>query len=119
MKQENYDQITIKCSTFTKKNLYDILTFKMNNMNFEIIVRSNKDGGYIVVCPNYPDISGEGATVEEAIESVIERISDNVAGNIKQSMKEAMREIAKKLPENGTIPSEMSYVMTKFPICLN
>ena len=82
-------------------------------------IKQTKDGGYIVVCPNFPDCSGEGETVEEAIESVIEIISESVSQNIKQSMKEAMREIAKKLPENGSVPSEMSYVMTKFPICLN
>lgn len=88
-------------------------------MNFEIIVRSNKDGRYIVVCPTFPDCSGEGATVEEAVEQVIEKISDSVAGNIKESLKEAMREISKKLPEKGSMPAEMSYVLTKFPICLN
>ena len=88
-------------------------------MNFEIIVRSNKDGQYIVVCPSFPDCSGVGATVEEAVEHVIDKISDDISQNIKASLKESMREIANKLPENGSIPAEMSYVMTKFPICLN
>jgi len=88
-------------------------------MDFEIIVRSNKDGRFIVVCPNFPDCAGEGPTIEDAVEQIIEKISDNVAKNIKESLKEAMREIAKKLPEDGAVPSEMSYVLTKFPICLN
>ena len=88
-------------------------------MNFEIIVRSNKDGRFIVVCPNFPDCAGEGSTVEEAVEQVIEKISDKVAKNIKETLKDAMREISRKLPEKGSSPAEMSYVLTKFPICLN
>lgn len=88
-------------------------------MNFEMIVRSNKDGRFIVVCPNFPDCSGEGVSIEDAVEEVIEKISDCVAKNIKETFKDAMREISKRLPESGSNPAEMSYLLTKFPVSLN
>jgi len=86
-------------------------------VNFDIIVRSNKDGKYIVACPNFPNCQGEGLSLEEAIEGVIEKIAEHVTSNIKASLKEALREIGKRAPQKG--PFEFTSVMTKFPISLN
>ncbi len=86
-------------------------------MNFDIIVRSNKDGRYIVSCRNFPDCSSEGGSLDEAIEGVIEKIAENITGGIKKSLKEALRGIGKKMPAKG--PFEFSGVLTRLPISLN
>jgi predicted RNase H-like HicB family nuclease len=86
-------------------------------MNFEIIVRSNVDGRYIVACPNFPNCESEGASLEEAIEGIIEKIAEHITGNIKKGLKDALREIGKKLPGRG--PFEFSGVLTRLPISLN
>jgi len=84
---------------------------------FEIIVRSSKDGRFIVACPAFPNCESEGASLEEAIEGAIEKIADNVAINIKKQLKDSLREIGKKLPEKR--PFEFSSVLTRFPVSLN
>jgi predicted RNase H-like HicB family nuclease len=86
-------------------------------MNFEIIVRSNKDGKFIVACRNFPGCESEGASLEEAMEGVIEKIAEHVTQNIKAGLKDAMRDISKKVPANG--PFEFSGVLTRLPISLN
>lgn len=86
-------------------------------MNFEIIVRSNKDGRFIVACPNFPNCESEGASIEEAIEGIIEKIAERLTVNIKQGLKDALREIGKRAP--GSTPLEASGILTRFPICLN
>ncbi len=85
-------------------------------MNFDIIVRSNKDGKYIVACPNFPDCQSEGRSLEEAIEGIIEKIAEHVTQNIKAGLKDALREIGKRAPSAGP---EFSGVMAKVPISLN
>ncbi len=84
---------------------------------FEIIVRSNKDGRFIVACPTFPDCESEGASLEEAIEGIIEKIADRVSANIKKELKLTLREIGKKMPEKH--PFEFSSVFGRFPVSLN
>ena len=84
---------------------------------FEIIVRSNKDGHFIVACPNFPGCESEGTSIEEAVEGVIEKIADHVTQNIKKDLKEALRGIGSRIPEKG--PFEFSQVLTRFPVSLN
>jgi predicted RNase H-like HicB family nuclease len=111
---------------FTSIFPYDILypqsaysDFLEETMNFEIIVRSNKDGRFIVACPNFPNCESEGASLEEAMEGIIEKIADHITCNIKNGLKDALREISKKAPAKGKGPFEFSGVLTKFPISLN
>jgi len=86
-------------------------------VNFEIIVRSKKDGKFIVACPNFPNCESEGKSLEEAMEGLIEKIADHITSNIKNGLKDALREISKKVPSKG--PFEFSGVLTRFPISLN
>ncbi len=86
-------------------------------MNFEIIVRSSKDGRFIVACPNFPNCESEGKSLEEAMEGIIEKIAEHITSNIKKNLKDALREISKRVPTKG--PFEFSGVLTRFPISLN
>ncbi len=86
-------------------------------MNFEIIVKSNKDGKYIVLSPSFPGCESEGATMEEAVDRLVEKISDAISGKIKKTLKQALKEIIKKTPRSEK--AEFSGVLTKFPISLN
>lgn len=86
-------------------------------MNFEIIVRSNKDGRFIVSCKNFKNCESEGASLEEAMEGLIEQIADNVTLNIKSTLKDALRTIASEMPKKG--PFELTSVLTRFPVSLN
>jgi len=88
-------------------------------MNSEIIVRSCKDGKFIVTCPTFPNCESEGKTVEDAMERLIEKIADHITSNIKKNLKDALREISKKVPGKGKGPFEFSRVLTRFPISLN
>ena len=86
-------------------------------MNFEIIVKSSKDGKYIVLSPSFPGCESEGSTMEEAVDRLVEKISDSISGKIKKSLKQALKQIIKKAPKAGE--AEFSGVLTKFPISLN
>jgi len=87
-------------------------------MNFEIIVRSSKDGRFIVACPSLPNCRSEGSSLEEAMEGLIEKIAERVTSNIKKGLKSALREMSKKLPSKKA-PFEFTGVLTKFPMSLN
>ncbi len=86
-------------------------------MNIEIIVRSTKDGRYIIICPEIPGCTGEGNSIEEAIESIIDKIANVITEGIKDSLKATLREIPKKIGLKG--PVEFSGMLTSFPISLN
>jgi predicted RNase H-like HicB family nuclease len=86
-------------------------------VNFEIIVRSSKDGRFIVACPNFPNCESEGKSLEEAMEGIIEKIAEHITSNLKKNLKDALREISKRVPTKGAF--EFSRVLTRFPISLN
>jgi len=86
-------------------------------MNFEIIVKSSKDGRYIVLSPSFPGCESEGSSIEEAVEGLVEKIADSISRKIKKTLKQTLGEIIKKAPRSGEV--EVSGVLTKFPISLN
>jgi|GEM_PF-1900956 len=89
-------------------------------MNFEIIVRSTKNGKFIVLSPTFPDCKGEGSSLDEAMDTLIEKIADSISGKIKKTLKNAMKEIAKKAGTPGK-SGEIAFsgVLTNLPISLN
>lgn len=86
-------------------------------MNLDIIVKPEKDGNFIVICPNFPNCESKGSTVEEALDTMIDRISEMVAGNIKANLKETFKDLYLKISSNG--PINVPLMMTKLPLSLN
>jgi predicted RNase H-like HicB family nuclease len=86
-------------------------------MNLDIIVKPEKDGNFIVTCPNFPDCESKGSTVEEALDAMIDKISEMVAGNIKANLKETFKDLYLKISSNG--PINVPLMMTKLPLSMN
>jgi predicted RNase H-like HicB family nuclease len=86
-------------------------------MNLDIIVKPEKDGNFVVICPNFPNCESNGRTVEEALDAMVEKISEMVAGNIRANLKESFKDLYMKISSNG--PINVPLMMTKLPISLN
>jgi len=86
-------------------------------MNLDIIVKPEKDGNFVVICPNFPNCESKGNTVEEALDAMIDKISAMVAGNIKASLKETFKDLSLKISSNG--PINVPLMMSKLPLSLN
>ena len=86
-------------------------------MNLDIIVRPEKDGRYIVACPNFPDCETVGSSVDEALNLMAEKITSMVAENIRMNVKAALKDMSRSASLNG--PIDAPVLMTKLPICLN
>ena len=86
-------------------------------MNLDIIVRPEKDGDFVVVCPNFPNCESKGKTIEEALDAMIDKISETMACNIKASLKESFKDLYTRISANG--PINVPLMMTKLPLSLN
>jgi len=86
-------------------------------MNLDIIVKPEKDGNFVVICPNFPNCESKGNSVEEALDGMIDKISAMVAGNIKASLKETFKDLSLKISSNG--PINVPLMMSKLPLSMN
>jgi predicted RNase H-like HicB family nuclease len=86
-------------------------------MNLDILIKPIGDGRFNVSCPNFPDCSTEGTSVEEAVELLIEKVSSLVANNVKQNMKNHLREMAKNAAMKG--PIDAPFMISNLPLSLN
>lgn len=86
-------------------------------MNLNIVVRPGNNGRFIVDCPNFPNCSSEGFTLEEALDHMIEKISGMVADNIRRDLKESVKDLPSRISPSGNV--DIPLMMTKLPISLN
>jgi len=71
-------------------------------MNFDIVVKQEKDGTYTVYCSIVPEIKGNALTVQEAMDSIMEPLVDKLGEKMKSTLRLILKDIASRSLDHKT-----------------
>jgi len=87
-------------------------------MNFDLVVRSDKNGKIVASCLSVPNCEGKGATLREAVDKLIDNIVTTISSNLRTSLKQSFNDLPEELPADK-FNGEFSALFTNFPVSPN